>query len=502
MDTDRRAEQILRFIRTKRSAFWEKERQTHSLRLFHRAAHEVPAYKDFLKKNRIDPVKIKTPTDFGSVPTINKKNYLRQYPLEKLMWPQEFRGPLTWTATSGSTGEPFYFSRSSQLDWEYSLIAEMYFQNNRLTLEGPTLVLVCLGMGVWIAGLLNYEAFRIAAERGGYPISILTPGINKGEIFKALKNLAPHFRQTILLGYPPFLKDLIDEAPSIGINLKKLNIRFLSGAEAFTENFRDYLVKKAHARSLYFDTLNIYGSADIGSMAFETPTAILIRRLSAKYQRVADDLFPNIRRTPTLAQYNPLFINFEAPHGEITLSGDSAIPLLRYEIGDNGGILSMDEIQTILKKHGVDLAHEANSVCINAICNLPFVYVYERNDFAVSLYGLKIYPEGVREALLDPSLTSYITGKFTMEVKFDSRQNQYWMLHLELRNDKKKSNALKERTLRIVLAHLRKTNSEFKELANHLQQRAFPKIAFWPYESIEYFRPGIKQKWVKKGNHA
>jgi len=300
MTDDQSVARIIKDIRTKKSAFWEKKREECALALFHRVAREVPAYADFLKKNRVNPANIKTFRDFGEVPSTSKKNYLREYPLEKVMKRGALGFPLTWSATSGSTGEPFYFPRSRRLDWEYSILAEMHLVNNGRGVKGPTLVMVCLGMGVWIAGVLNYESFKMAAERGGYPVSIITPGINKTEIFKALKGLAPQFAQTILIGYPPFLKDIVDEAPLAGVDLKKLHIRFLSGAETFTEHFRDYLVRQAHTENPHTDTLNVYGSADIGSMAFETPTAILVRRLTLRHEEIFEDLFPGIRRTPTL----------------------------------------------------------------------------------------------------------------------------------------------------------------------------------------------------------
>jgi phenylacetate-CoA ligase len=59
-------------------------------------------------------------------------------------------------------------------------------------------VIVGFGMGVWIGGLITYKAFEIAAKRLGHPVSIITPGINKQEIFHALRELAPQFKETII----------------------------------------------------------------------------------------------------------------------------------------------------------------------------------------------------------------------------------------------------------------------------------------------------------------
>ena len=83
------------------------------------------------------------------------------------------------SSTSGSTGEPFYFPRNEQLDWEYSILAEMFLRNSSYNYKEPTLIIVGFGMGVWIRGLLTYKSSEIAFQRWHYPISIITRGINK-----------------------------------------------------------------------------------------------------------------------------------------------------------------------------------------------------------------------------------------------------------------------------------------------------------------------------------
>ena len=492
------AEQILHFIRTKKDAFWSRERETRPLELFHEAAKRVPAYKDFLKKNRINPAKIKTFKDFQLVPPVSKKNYLRQYPLEKLCWDGTLAKPLVFTSTSGSTGEPFYFPRGKELDWEYSILAELFLENSSYNSGGPTLVIVGFGMGVWIGGLMTYKAFEIMSQREKYPISIITPGINKKEIFNVLRNLSPHYKETILVGYPPFVKDVIDEAVSHeGINVKKLNLRLLFAAEAFSEKFRDYLVKKIGTKNPCLDTLNIYGTADIGAMAFETPTSILIRRLALKNKKLFLDIFSKVNKTPTLAQYNPFFITFESVGGEIVLSGDNSVPLVRYALGDHGGTFDFSEIAEKLSEHKVDLEKETH--CIEkAVYELPFVYVYERVDFSTTLYGLQIYPEVIREVLISKSLHKHLSGKFTMLTKFDKKHNQYLEIHLEMRKNKKPHKQLESKALKEIIVNLRVKNSEFRELHDFLKERAHPKLVFWPHEHPLHFKPGIKQKWVKK----
>lgn len=497
--SDKEANRIIRDIRNKKSSFWEKKREEGAVSLFQKAARGIPAYKDFLKRNGVNPQKIKTFADFEQIPLTDKKDYLKQYPLKSLAWGNCFKNEqLAFCSTSGSTGEPFYFPRSHELEWESSILHQIFLENSVEHLKQPTLVIIGFGMGVWIGGVLTYKAIEIASLRGKYPISVIAPGINKIEIFNALKKLAPNYKQTILVGYAPFIKDVLDEASSQGINLKKLNIRMLFAAEAFPENFRDYLCAKVGIKNPCLDTLNVYGTADIGTMAYETPISILIRRLAVKNKKLFREIFSSIDKTPTLAQYNPDFITFESLNGEIILTGDNSIPLIRYSVGDHGGTYSFGELSSKLKKFGLNIYKEAEKAGIrDYVYELPFVYVYERINLATNLYGLIVYPETIREALLDKTINSFITSKFTMLTKFDSRQNQRLEINIELKKDKKVDKVAKEKILKKIVSHLRYRSSEFRELSDYLKERVFPKLVFWPAGHPLYFTPGIKQKWVK-----
>jgi phenylacetate-CoA ligase len=489
------AEQMLRDIHKRNSSYWTQKREANALKLFHEAAERVPAYKDFLKKHKISPDSIKTFEDFQKVPITTKENYLKQYPLEKLCWDGTLDRPLVFTSTSGSTGEPFYFCRSNKLDWQYSVIHELFFNNSD---KKSTLVLICFGMGVWIGGLITYQAFEMMSNRG-YPISILTTGINKEEIFKALKKLAPNFEQVILCGYPPFIKDIVDEAPSRGIKLKDLNVRLLFAAEAFTEPFRDYLGKKLDMKNVCLDTMNIYGSAEIGAMAFENPLSILLRRLALKRPEVFKSIFGDINKTPTFAQYNSSFITFESPNGEILLTGDNSLPLVRYSIGDQGGTYTFTEIANKLAQFGISIYKEAQAEgLIGHLYQLPFVHVFERADLSTTLYGLQVYPETIREVLIENPFNSFLTGKFTLITKFDDKQNQYLEVNLELQKNKEATPVLQAQLSSSIIKNLLEKSSEYNELYHFIGERAYPKLVFWPAEDPTYFRPGVKQMWVKK----
>lgn len=469
-----------------------------AVKLFKRMVKEVPAYKQFLKARKIRPEKISTVEQLASVPSISKENYLRVFAYKDLFWAGTLSMPHIMTSTSGSTGEPFYFARSHDVDRQAALIHERFFLQSSLAKTKPTLVIVCFGMGVWIGGLLTYQAFQ-HLEKRGHPISIITPGINKSEIFKILRLLAPQYEQLILAGYPPFIKDILDEASERGIDLQRHKVAILFAAEAFTEEFRDYIKKKARIRNVLTDTMNIYGSADLGTMAFETPLAILIRRIAANNSAVFQDIFGQISKTPTLAQFIPAFTQFEESDGELLVSGDSAMPLIRYAIGDNGGVRTYKELFEILRRHGIDLKKRMRAEKIDlALSHLPFVFVYERSDLSTTLYGLQIYPETIRDTLIADTFSPFVTGRFTLVTKYDAHNDQYLEINIEMKGGKEITDALTSRLHEEIIKNLKLKNGEYKELYKFVGAKAEPRLVFWPHEDPRYFRRDIKQRWVMR----
>lgn len=468
-----------------------------SLQLFQKAAREIPAYKKFLDAQGCNPDQIKSLDDFARIPISNKKSYLQQFTYKDLIWEDEQQGPLWFCSTSGSTGLPYYFPRRDELAWRGSLFIEDYLKYSSYG-SGNTLVLMGFGMGVWIGGLITLRSFEIAAERMKAPVYFLPTGYNKTEIFKALKQLSPQFDQTVLVGYPPFVKEVVDEAESEGIDLKKLKLRLMFAAEAFTETFRNYVCQKAGIKNTLLDTLNIYGTADMGAMANETPLSILVRQLALEEPLLYRDMFGQIEKTPTLAQYNPELIEFEEVDGELVITSDGALPLVRYAIGDHGGIFTYNHVEQLLARYNVDLSAEIKKAGIEHISHQqPFVFVYERTDLSATLHGIIIYPEFIKEGLLKSKLTPYFTERFTMATKHDIHHNQFLQVNVELQKDIEPSEKLEHLAVKIVRDTLIEKSSEFAEVSKSKASQKLIHIVLWPHGHPRYFAPGTKQKWVE-----
>jgi phenylacetate-CoA ligase len=502
--TTKEVTKMLKDLGSKPEQFWIKRGEKMALNLFHEMADRVPAYKDHLKKNKINPKKIKTIEDFKNfVPIIDKDNYLRKYPLEQLCWDGELsKGQYEFSSTSGSTGAPFYFPRTDYQNEQYALSAEMYLRTNFEIHKKSTLYINCFALGVWIGGIFTYEAIKIIANRGKYNLTIINPGLNRPEIFKAIKNLGQKYDQVLIGGYPPFIKDVIDEGEIQGVDWKKYNLGIIFSAEAFSEDFRDYIAEKAGLKNIYKSTLNHYGIVDLGTTSEETPVSIYIRRECLKNKDLYSKVFAqDPSRLPTLVQYIPELFYFEEINSGLICSSASGLPLVRYDLKDFGGVISFDKVFNVFKKLGRNLNGELKKAIIQkSTRKTPFAYVYERKDMSVSLAGANIYPESIRKVLIRSIWSRLFTGKFNLQTKNDLKFNQYLEINIELKKDAlAPKDEEKELLVKELVNQLLSENSEFRSVFfDQKQGGVVPRVNFWAYGHPEFFNGGGKHKWVTK----
>jgi len=493
------AETLHKRLHVEPEEHWIHRGEQRALHLFRLMAGRVPAYKDFLKAHRFSPYSVHGYEDFHKIPAIDKDNYLRKYPKEMMCWDGEFSGK-QWviSTTSGSTGEPYYFPRESSQDWQYAITAELYLRSNFHIHERSTLYIVAFPMGAWIGGLFTYEALKIIADNGDYKLSIITPGIHKKEVISAVKQLGSSFDQVIIGAYAPFLKDILDDGVRAGIKWSDYNLGFVFSAEGFTEKFRDYVFRETGITDKLRGTLNHYGTVDLGTMAHETPEAILIRRELVSARRLSV-LFPEIKRQPTFGQYNPELFHFEDVDHDLFCTAYSGLPLVRYDLKDYGGVMTRQEVHRRMKEADMSVNSSLGQHRIKSLTwNLPFVYVYERNDFSVSYYAFLIYPDMVRRALQVDKVSKKITGKFTMIVNYDEDGRQRLNIHIETKPEAGDKEALKSELQDMAHAALLRESSEYQEVERMIGDDIKPIIHLWDYEDPTFFRTGVKQKWVIK----
>src|SRR3989338_9490766 len=490
-----------RLLEQKEPSYWQNQGERLALILFHQAAERVPAYKDFLNKNHIKHIKIKTIQDFQNVPTVDKKNYLEKYPLEALYFEGTLFEAQMVSVSSGSSGEPFLWPRGGLLEMETTYIQEMYLKKFFEIDTLSTLYIDSFAMGMYIAGpiILN-SALRISQK--GYPMMVITPGLSMNDIMRVLPKIGNKFDQIIIGGYPPFVKDIIEEGRQRGLFWKQLKPRLILAGEGFSEEWRDMVSELAGIDDSYNKIINIYGTADASIVGHETPESIILRRFINSQPDIQKKVFNSHyqNRLPTLVQYFPTQKYFEVVDQELHFTATSGIPLIRYNIHDNGGILPYDQITQLCDKEGFDIDQTMkNKPTPCPSWKLPFVYLYGRSDFTAVVYGANIYPENIKNALECKEVINSVTGRFTMSTEYNKRQDTYLLIHVELADGIANTKSLEDKIENVITDTLLRLNDEYRSSYQAKEKLMRPTIQLHDKKDQQFFnRDQRKQKWTNK----
>ncbi|MFB9891600.1 phenylacetate--CoA ligase family protein [Planobispora takensis] len=451
--------------------------------LFHRVAASVPAYRVFLSEHGVDPERVRTYQDFAGLPLTTKDNYVRRHPLPDLCRDGTIGDMIA--VSSGSTGTPTFWARSTA---DEQVIAERFEEVFRDAFDARgrrTLAVVCFALGTWVGGLFTTACCRHLADRG-YPITVVAPGSDRREILRVVPELAPHFDQVVLLGYPPFLKDVIDAGTARGVPWADYCVKLVTAGEVFSEEWRTLVAERAGMTDPVRDTASLYGTADAGVLGNETPLSVEIRRFLSARPEVAGRLFGS-SRLPTLVQYDPAVRFFEEHEGTLLFSGDNGVPLIRYHIADEGGLTPYDRMLAFLGEHGFRPAATGP--------RHPFAHVFGRSHFTVSYYGANVYPENVSIGLEQPEVSSLVTGKFVLEAVEDEHRDRRLTVTVELAPGVTPSDKIAQAAGESILTHLLRLNSEFAAYVP--QHRQTPDIRLRETGDPDCFPPGAKHRYTR-----
>ncbi len=337
-----------RLLGTKDESFWTEEGSKKALSLFHEAARRVPAYKDFLKRSHVDHARIRTIADFERVPIANAENYVARYPLAERCWDGTLPGAQLIATSSGTKGEPKFWPRTVRQEFEQALTHEFlyrtYFESDKRT----TLLLIGFPMGIYISGMATLiPSWLVSMGRPG--LTVMSVGNNKTEMLRTVKSLSDHYEQTVLVGHPYFIKDVIETGVREGIVWSRKRIGMMFCSEGFTEAWRDYVAKKAGMASSV-RMFNTYGSSEMLLMAYETATSIGIKRLLEEDANLLQ-AFAHDPVAPQLFQYNPVLRYIESVNGELAFTSASGLPLIRFNLHDRGMVIPLHVAEDTVRAH-------------------------------------------------------------------------------------------------------------------------------------------------------
>lgn len=434
-----------------------------AVRAGHNAYEKVPAYRQFLQS------KASTSGDLLSLnlPLTDKENYIRPFPIEDRC----LKGflPPQGTAideSSGSTGIPYNWVRTLQ-ERHVSHIFISHFARYCFG-EWPWVTINAFSMGAWATGL----NMGIALQRNSL---VKNTGPDMEKIFNTLAFFGPTKRY-LILGYPPFLKHMIDIAEERDFPLGEYRLMALLGGEGNSEGLRDYLSQ--HFSPIYSG----YGATDLEiGIAGETPVSVAIRREARRNDRLRQSLFGNDSRLPMVFQYSPLmhhiFTN-EARELVFTISRLNVLsPRIMYNIHDEGGVATYDEVNASFSEAGLDLESSLRESDARPL-RLPFLWVYGRKDSTVSVMGANIYPEDIEQCLYEEPELARLTNSFCLSLYEGRRSEVRPLFSFEIRAEITPD--LKATFEARIVERLGSLNADYRESLQEYRDAVSPVIELYP----------------------
>ena len=455
------------------------------IRLFQKVCATNPVYREFVESRGIDVPAIGDLSRFSQLPVIDKK-YLAENRRADLFAGE--RLPVSASCSSGSSGKPTYWFRS-EADDRAAAEGYKYLIANVLGVqkEERTLALVCFAMGSWVAGTLTVDCLKLIAQ-DGYNITVFPAGIDREDGLNALQHLGPEFDHILIYGYPPLLLDFVKEAQSRNIPMGS-KVKLIPAGDKNSEVWRETVATLAGCPQA--QVMSFYGSADALYMACETPLTLAIKKAALASPALYEALFGDIHvaNMPGLYQYDENHIFFEEIGGELVLSIDRSLPLLRYNLRDRVRLFRHDNMRAILEQAGPEIG--SIDILLRQ-WDLPFVSVMSRSDVAVNYYGINIYYDHIRNIAESDEMSGLLSGNYFAGVENRySESVQHLHLEFELQPGLSGSPETDGRVQQLALDILRQTNSEFRKLYESLREKAIPKVRTVPNGALGAHNAGI-----------
>ncbi|WP_436771443.1 phenylacetate--CoA ligase family protein [Yinghuangia sp. YIM S09857] len=417
------------------------------------AALDVPAYRDYLRRQgwRFRWFSLE------SYPETAKDSYVRAYPEELRCWQGELEIAGTVVdESSGSSGTPYNWLRSRrELNSVHKNVAgytSMVFPRKRL------FVINAYSMGAWATGTNTGIAMaRIAMVKNTGP--------DLDKIVDTIRHFGPRFNY-LVTAYPPFLKHLRDRLDAEGFDWRRHRLFGFVGGEGMTEALRDYLEER------FVKVRSGYGASDLTiGMAGESDLTVWLRRRLLTDDRLRDALLgPDEGRVPMVFQYNPLETYLETnDRDEIVCTINSTAvlaPKLRYNIGDEGRLLSYPALEAVVREDP-DAWAECESAFRGEGMRLPLLLLYGRKDSTISYMGANIYPQDVEYGLYqDNPMAGHLEG-FCLTIDEYADLESRPVVNLQLRDGAELDAAEREKLAAVcrdgVVAHLARVSRDFAQ---------------------------------------
>jgi phenylacetate-CoA ligase len=447
-----------------------------------RARKRVPAYRRLLSEHGDPRVAVRRLVpDFSTLPITDKESYVRRFSTESRCRNGHLppRGVVI-DESSGTSGRPSNWVRGPEERADVRNLLQLDLRH--VFGPGPLFIINAFALGPWATGM--------AVSMGTVDVAILkSVGPDAGKIEATLRQFGPRYRY-LVLGYPPFLKQLVDE---VSIDWEKYMCAAVVGGEGMSEALRSHLLRSF--RAVY----SSFGAADLEiNIAAENNFTIALRRLLTQRPELGRLLkLPPHSSLPMVFQYNPLDYVIETNvAGELIISvcrAGTTAPKLRYNLHDRGCVVRFGEVRRALAKLGLrppDLAGRH--------LDFPLLFHYGRSDSTVAFYGSNIAPSDVEEVVYSlPELADRVRS-FALRLGEDEDANKTLAFAFELAADAQRPPEV-EATRRRFLDRLAEVNQDYREAARFIPAGKEPTVEFHrsgagPFEGYDV---RLKRRYVQ-----
>jgi len=256
-------------------------------------------------------------------------------------------------------------------------------------------------------------------------------------------------------------------------------ISFPVVGEYFSEDFREEIALKfGHKRQYVYCMKTGYGSTDAGDLGIESEETVKLRKFFNNHPQLLQQFFKT-NEAPMMFIKNEKAL-IESIDGELIVTKDQFIPLVRYNTKDRGGIFKKSEIKEYL-----------DSVLYAALPD-EILYVYGRASDSIIFYGTNLNIHEIDKFLLSLKEMSY-GGLFDVkEIQKDDISLFEFTIYTE-----KLEEELSLKYQNILIEFLKKSSNEFNAKYDKLSQSIGNELITVNLKLINELQIDKKHRYIK-----
>jgi phenylacetate-CoA ligase len=443
-----------------------------------RVFDSVPGYRSFLEAQSAS---IEGP--FETLPLQTKQNYLLEYPMEELCWNGTLGNCHLIGSSSGfsKTGSVFWPKRPEDEVQYLDSLEKMLIQNYSID-QGRTLVICCMALGTWFGGMTITAALRVIAASGRLPITVCTPGLNLAEAVDIYCRFFSNFKKVLWITNPSNISLISALLKKKAVAVPPGSCSFPVIGEYFSETFRESVAGRyGHEAHEPFVVWTGYGSADTGDIAVETAATIRLRKFFHADTELRRSLF-GTDDTPMLLALSPK-AHVEILEGRIVVTKDQLVPLVRYNTGDEGGLLAKVELEQLW------------TIPTEIFSNLPehILFVRGRASNSIIFYGTNLNVQEINQHFLGLPREFGYSGLYTVR---KVEQGDVSIFEFKVFVESPGDGTLAEQYLAGLLGYLKGRSLEFEAKYSNLTRSLGEELIRLEVEELTGATGAIKHRFI------